>query len=67
MVTFLWSPPVGLSVGLILLLPEDELVLEPKGAGGTVDTYLITALLEPSPNWLTDEVVAFKDEYYYHY
>ena len=50
MVTFLWSPPVGLSVGLILLLPEDELVLEPKGAGGTVDTYLITALLEPRPN-----------------
>ena len=50
MVTFLWSPPVGLSVGLILLFPEDELVLEPKGAGGTVDTYLITALLEPRPN-----------------
>jgi len=59
MVTFLWSPPVGLSVGLTFLLAVDELVLEPKGAGGTVETYLITALLEPKPNWLANVVVAF--------
>ena len=39
-------------------LPVDELVLEPKGAGGTVETYLITALLEPKPNWLANVVVA---------
>ena len=52
MVTFLWSPvtpPAGLSVGLTFLL--DEIVLEPKGAGGTVETYLMTALLlDPKPN-----------------
>ena len=39
-------------------LPVDELVLEPKGAGGTVETYLITALLEPKPNWLANVVIA---------
>ena len=60
MVTFLWSPLVGSSVGLTFLLAVDELVLEPNGAGGTVETYLITALLEPKPNWLAVVVVAVK-------
>ena len=43
-------------------LPVDELVLEPKGAGGTVETYLITALLEPKPNWLANVVVAIQGQ-----
>ena len=42
----------------LLDTPTPELVLEPKGAGGTVETYLITALLDPKPNWLNEGVVS---------
>ena len=38
-----------LIVTFFLSLVSVGLVLVPKGAGGTVETYLMMALLEPSP------------------